>query len=146
MLGVGPDTISEQTIVDLVEQRREEGQQFELKASFPDKGKYLEFARGVAALANADGGVIVYGVAEKAHRADSVNRLTELAEHTSRLDKVLSQSVWPRVPTLTWHPIRASDADEGFVVLEVRPSQLRPHAVLEKNGALYYGERTGTRC
>ena len=143
VLGVGRDEISEQTIVDLVEQRREEGQQIEFKSVFPDKGKYLEFARGVAALANADGGVIVYGVAEKAHRADSVNQLTELAENTSRLDKVLSQSIWPRVPTLTWHPIRASDADEGLVVLEVRPSQLRPHAVLEKNGALYYGERTG---
>ena len=106
VLGVGPEDLCEQTITDLVGEHREEGPQFELKGSFPDKNKYLQFARGIAAFANAAGGVVVYGVAEKNHRADHSTPVQDLAENTSRLDKILSANVAPRIPTLRFRDLR----------------------------------------
>jgi len=52
----------------LVAERVEENQTLEFKRALPESGKNHDIAKDAAAMGNSGGGVIIYGVAEDAHR------------------------------------------------------------------------------
>lgn len=112
----------------MVEERLEETTRLDFKRQFPEPGKNDDLAKDVAAMANTDGGVIVYGIEQ-----DKMGRAKELRPFTvsgagervalvaqSWLDEPLT------VPSVYSIPCE-EDGTTGFLVVEVPPSDRAPH-------------------
>lgn len=108
-----------------------------------DKDKH-ELLKDVSALANSEGGDLVFGIEEKdgvAHALAPVR--SELADALERrLTQVLDAGLEPRVQGLRWHRVELED--DGFVlVLRVPASFQGPHSI-KVNQSRRFVMRNGT--
>ena len=106
-----------ESIQQLVADQASESEQLEFKSILPakdDRGKH-ELAKDFSAMANAQGGTIIYGIAEQKGNAHNLVSITEeLADNAiRRLSQSLAASVEPRLHGITFQEILT---DDGSVV------------------------------
>lgn len=111
----------------IVQERLEETIRLEFKRELPSSGKNDDVARDVAAMANTEGGVIVYGIEQDdAGRARALHpiSISGVAERATLVAQTLDES-------LTLLAVRTIPADashdQGFLVVEVPTSERAPH-------------------
>jgi len=102
----------------------------EFKAILPlnDEDARQEFRKDVCALANAEGGDLVYGIGERSSRANAVLQIpgTDFDGVKRRLRQILESRVEPRIHGIQFH--HCTLVDGGFVlVLRVPASYDGPH-------------------
>ena len=107
-----------------------ETQTLEFKAILPlnDEDARQEFRKDVCALANAEGGDLVYGISERSSRANAVLPVpgTDFDGVKRRLRQILESRIEPRIHGIQFH--HCALADGGFVlVLRVPASYDGPH-------------------
>lgn len=107
-----------------------ESQTLEFKALLPsnDEDARQEFRKDVCALANADGGDLIYGISEKASRASTILPIegTDFDGVKRRLRQILESKVEPRIHGIQFQHCQL--AAGGFVlVLRVPNSFNGPH-------------------
>jgi hypothetical protein len=108
-----------------------------------DPGKQ-EFVKDVCAFANADGGYLVYGIAEVAGSADELSPITgELHDSAKRrLSQVLNGGPEPRVQGIQFHHV---DVTGGYVLIVRIPSSFDgPHCFRVNNNSRRFVMRNGT--
>jgi len=134
MLADQLDKIDENLLKQVCNEQWDESPTLEFKAVLPqpapdDKPKQ-EFLKDVAALANAGGGDIVYGISEingKAHALVPIKETSYPGDATRRrLGQWLESGVEPRVSGINVHPVRLSSGDY-ILVIRVPASFQRPH-------------------
>ncbi|MGA9602319.1 MAG: ATP-binding protein [Methylocystis sp.] len=99
--------------------------------------KLAEFGRDallqeIVAFANADGGILILGMAEtkeKPARAANLCPLPAIFDLERRLRDAAIDCIEPRLPYLSIRAISAGTEGQGVVVCEVQPSRLAPHWV-----------------
>jgi hypothetical protein len=136
-----PQTLKDWTLLSieaLLDANCIEDGRFDWKAMFPpdDKGKD-RLVRSAAAMANAGGGFIVFGVADRGSGADRACGMAADAEMGARLASQLKRADPPIPHRLSNPPIPVAGG-RVIYVLEVRPD-LAPHADSEGR----YFERSG---
>jgi hypothetical protein len=112
-----------------------ESQSLEFKAVLPVKAGNLEFAKDVAALANADGGDLVFGVASSNDCASALRPISTPAADAEkrRLTLLVEAHIEPRLQGIEMREINLTGG--GYVlVLRIPASFTGPHAVV--NGVL----------
>ncbi len=122
-LALIPTTLDE--IKRIVTERLEETTRLEFKRNLPESGKGGDLAKDLAAMANAEGGGIIYGIDEDGGRAknlapfpvgDTADRVRLIAQ---TLDEPLNLSHVSTIPD--------GDKGEGYLVVEVPRSDRAPH-------------------
>jgi len=112
----------------MVEQRLEETTRLEFKRQLPEPGKNEDMARDFAAMANTDGGVVIYGIEQ-----DKLGRASELRPFavTGAAERVtlVAQNILDEPLTLgSVHSVASEDGGTlGFLVVEVPRSDRAPH-------------------
>jgi len=121
----------------------EEGPQMDAKAMLPPKGKNVDLAIDIAALAN-DGGVLIFGVGEDpATKRPTVLAPFALEGQRERIAQIVGSGL-DESPTISVHALaRASDPDNGYIVVVAPPSPHAPHMVTVGGKHRFYG-RTAT--
>lgn len=122
-----------------------EGQSLEFKAELPqrsDKAK-AEFLKDVAALANASGGAILFGVVEKGGKAEALAglQLSNSDAEVLRLSQILESGIEPRVAGIQFTPLKLGES--YVLVVDVPQSFDAPHRYLF-NGHSKFVQRSGT--
>ncbi|MCF7846550.1 MAG: ATP-binding protein [Candidatus Gracilibacteria bacterium] len=133
-LGKPVHEINQADLQKLIEEEVEESKHIEYKESLPSNGAEdkKEFAADVSAFANADGGVIIYGMKE--------NRETGMPEElcgvsvdnrddaVRRLDQMIMNKIAPRIPGVE---IVSVELEDGKIVLiiNIPKSFSMPHMV-----------------
>jgi len=113
-----------------------ESDQLDYKSELPQDSK--KFAKAVTAFANKGGGVLVYGIKDVKEAAGRVEHV-ELGQATTSLNQRLNQSMRPLIPGLRWTPVEFPEQKGyGLLLLEIPPSPLAPHAVLDRHQAHFY--------
>lgn len=107
-----------------------ETQTLEFKALLPlnDEDARQEFRKDVCALANAEGGDLVFGISEKIGRANAVLAIAgvDIDATKRRLRQILESKVEPRIHGIQFHAAPISSG--GFVlVLRIPSSYEGPH-------------------
>ncbi len=131
MLPLSLASINEARLLELCESECSESQTLEFKRELPgklDQEKH-ELCKDVVALANAEGGDLVYGIEEKDGVAGSiVGIITESADVAiRRINQVLDAGIEPRIHGLRIQQIAVS---EGYVlILRVPASYDGPHCI-----------------
>lgn len=129
----------------LVQNRVREGLRLDFKRDLlgnSDSDK-REFVRDVCAMANADGGDIVFGIDEREGEAVEFTGVgnVDLDAEILRLTEIIRSGLDPRLPSVRFKPVKTSNGISGLVA-RVPRSWLSPHRVLTLKDYQFY-LRTG---
>ncbi len=110
-----------------IDERIEETTWLEFKRQLPDSGKNDDLAKDLAAMANTEGGVIIYGIGQ-----DENGRAKELhpfgvSSASERVTLVAQTLDEPLTLRSVYSIPDQSDSDLGFLVVYVPRSQRAPH-------------------
>jgi len=128
-----------------------ESRSLDFKEAFPGSAQSdrLEFLKDVAAMANAAGGRILFGIAEK---RDDSGRPTGAAgaapgviepnvgQATLRLEQIIRSGIEPRIQGCRFYEVTLPDGPR-IVVLDIPRSWLAPHMVCLEGKQLFYARR-----
>lgn len=125
-----------ETIESFIKNSIEESVNIEFKAagalSKKDADK-KEVSKDVAAFANSDGGIIVYGISEKNHKADSFSFIDGTIFTKEWLEQIISSTIKRNIPDLKIFPIRnKGKIEESLYVVQIPSSIEAPHMSRDK--------------
>ncbi len=145
MLAKALSEIGPQDIQSLVTNGVSEGRTLEFKAALPGPkdDDVKEFLADVTALANADGGDIVFGVLDEdgvAVSSPGVEPFGSREAVTLRLESLLRDAIEPRIspsPQLIWLDTE-DDKALGYLLIRIPSSLGAPHRVTFKNWGKFF--------
>jgi len=115
---------------------------FDGKEALPhskDLRKSLDIATDVAAFANSNGGVLLYGVGEDKHKRLTRSTPIPLAGAAERVDQIVRTGV-AETPVIEIRPLPLTPgAPDGYLAIIVPPSPRAPHMVVVDGEHRYYG-------
>lgn len=92
-----------------------------------------EVSKDVAAFANSDGGIIIYGIEEKNHKADSFSFINGNVFTKEWLEQIISSTIKRNIPELKIFPIRNNGRiEESIYVVQIPSSIEAPHLSRDK--------------
>jgi len=95
--------------------------------------KKKEISKDVSAFANSDGGIIVYGLNENNHKADSLSFIDGNEFSKEWLEQVISSTIQRNIPNLKIFPIRnKGKINETIYVVQIPESFDAPHICKDK--------------
>lgn len=128
-------TLIPQTQEDLqgfIDNGAEENQNLEYKSSgaLLNNGDKLnvEIAKDVSAMANASGGMIIYGIkefdqADKKHLPEKLTGIDRSKFSKERLEHIIDQNISPRIEGLRIHVVSLKQIDEAVYIIEIPQSK-----------------------
>lgn len=144
-MGTTPDQATEGTLQALIDGAVREQNNLDFKGEDygNSDGEKREFAADIAAFANDRGGLLVIGLAEQDDIASALTPVELVDGHEATQRQIAAANIAPHTP-FEVHRVAASvEEGQGYYLLEVPPSPLRPHAV-RKNNDLRFPRRDGT--
>lgn len=134
----------EEYTIDIMESFIENGLEESIHIEFKSNGALLmtdgakkEISKDVSAFANSDGGIIVYGISEKEHKADSLSFIDGNTFTKEWLEQVISSSIQRNIPDLKIFPIRKDgNIKQSIYVVQIPPSIQAPH-ICNKDNRFY---------
>lgn len=92
-----------------------------------------EISKDISAFANSDGGIIVYGISEKNHVAESFSFIDGDEFSKEWLEQIISTTVKRNIPNLKIFPIRKeNDIEKTIYVVQIPISFEAPHMAKDK--------------
>lgn len=116
-------------ILSLIRNGAEENKHLEFKSSgaISDKHK-IEISTDVAAFANADGGIIIYGLSEVNHKAGEISPIDGNKYTKEWLELVINGNIQRRIENLYIIPIHINDNNsETIYIVKIPKSNNAPH-------------------
>lgn len=121
----------EKDILDLIENEIEESIYLDFKAGDAlgkSDSKRKEISKDVSAFANSDGGVIIYGVNEKNHKAHSLSFIDGNEFTKEWLEQIISSSIQRKISNLVISPVRfESNIEKTVYIVKIPKSFETPH-------------------
>lgn len=135
-----------QELVEFIAGGAQESQRIEFKSQFYGSGgnENAELAKDLSALANTEGGLILFGINEVAK--DDTGELCPIQideTFDARMRQVISSTVSPHLPFSCWWLRSEPDGTNGVMVVHVPRSPFAPHAISQSK-ELSYPVRRGT--
>lgn len=138
----------EADIERLCREREPEGLRLEFKEKEDpatpalSKGDKKAIARAVTALANSDGGFLVFGVktarGEEGDVASELRPIAEIRRFEANFALVCATQVGPELEGVNTNVITAGDAASGYLIATIPRSPRRPHMSMAPGEQRYY--------
>lgn len=142
----------ESAINDMIAERREESLHLEFKTLSTDANLTRDdrkmLAKAICGMANAEGGILIVGIETRKHdgvdAAFAKHPIDDLNRFRRLISAALPEMLSPQHSTIQLLAVPASEPGQGFLAIDVPPSDNRPHmSVSEKR---YFRRGTdGTR-
>lgn len=130
------DDYSFDDVQALIDNNVEESINLDFKASgalAKTDDKRREIAKDVSAFANSDGGIIVYGITEKNHKADSLSFIDGDDITKEWIEQVINTGVQRHIDGLKIFPIRKDgDINQSIYIVKIPYSYNVPHISKDK--------------
>lgn len=125
------DTYTLHDIQDLIDNEMEESIHLEFKSAGAVgkwDSKKAEMTKDVAAFANSDGGIIVYGLAENNHKASALSFIDGNVFTKEWFEQVLNSGIQQKINDIRIYPIRNNGRiDQTIYVVKIPKSFNTPH-------------------
>ena len=141
-----PETWTEEHLKKLCDGKVPENQRLDYKRelNIDSRDARFDVLKDITALANSDGGVIIYGIEEEKDKEMGAvaGRLTPLSglNPVDQINRIIRTSVSPAMECYFYPPIQAS-AGGFYIVAYVPQSLFRPHAVVRRDRLEWYVRR-----
>ncbi len=123
-------------ITALIDNEAEESVHLDFKAAgalSKDDKKKTEIAKDVSAFANSDGGIIVYGIEERDHKAYALSYIDGNTYTKEWLEQVIQDNIQRRIEGLEIFPIRENgDITKSIYIVKIPRSSNTPHMSADK--------------
>ena len=123
-------------ITALIDNEAEESVHLDFKAAgslSKDDKKKAEIAKDVSAFANSDGGIVVYGIEERDHKAYSLSYIDGNTYTKEWLEQVIQDNIQRRIEGLEIFPIRDNgDITKSIYIVKIPRSSNTPHMSADK--------------
>lgn len=133
------ETWTQQRLEAMIVNKAEESIHLDFKAAGAlgkEDGKRKEICKDVSAFANSDGGVLIYGLNEADHKADSFDFVDGDIFTKEWLEQTINDGIQRRIEGIHIHPVRFDDDIKKTVyVVEVPVSFAAPH--MSKDNRFY---------
>ena len=109
----------------LIQDGVEESQQLEYKSVLAQNDS-KEIGKDVSAMANASGGIIIYGIKEHSanrHLPESISPIDRSTFSKERLEQIINSNISPKVEGILIHPIQLESANQVAYVVEIPQSR-----------------------
>ena len=120
----------------LINNEAEESVHLDFKAAgslSKDDKKKAEIAKDVSAFANSDGGIVVYGIEERDHKAYALSYIDGNTYTKEWLEQVIQDNIQRRIEGLEIFPIRDNgDITKSIYVVKIPRSSNTPHMSADK--------------
>jgi hypothetical protein len=147
MLPVAPSQIDESLLGSVCSGHWPESQTLDFKRELPGNATRdrHEFLKDVSGMANADGGDLVYGIAERDGTAESLSPIVgqNLDEAKRRFTQLINDCIEPRITGVTLTDVQLSGGGAALVI-RVPASFDMPHRYRLENGNTRFVVRNGT--
>lgn len=145
MIPAAFDAIDETVLLALINCGVAEGRTLEFKRQLPGRSEddKKEFLADVTALANSQGGDLIYGLDEAGGMASALLGVEDDRDMTlNRLESLLRDGVEPRLTgaRIGWVSL-ASGA--GAVIIRIQPSPAAPHRITLRNSGKFFARNSG---
>lgn len=128
-------TITEEEIISLIKNEVEESINLDFKsAGSLDKSdsKKNEISKDVSAFANSTGGTIIYGIAEKEHKAHSLSPINGNEFTKEWLEQVINSRIQRKIEGIRIIPVRiGGQVDQTVYVVNIPESDNTPHMAFD---------------
>lgn len=126
-------------IQQYIDNKVEESTTLEYKsAGALDISKKKDIAKDVSAMANATGGIIVYGVSEEKHLPQEITPINRTQFTREWLDQVITHNIRPLINGITIHPVSIGTEPEHVVYVVEIPQSTTAHQVTAEKDYRYY--------
>ena len=133
------DEFCQADIQALIDNEAEESIHLDFKAAAAlgkTDGKKKELSKDVSAFANSDGGIIIYGMNEKEHKAESFSFIDGDVYTKEWIEQVVNSTIQRHIPDLKIFPVRIdSSFKKSVYVVKIPKSVDTPH--ISKDGRFY---------
>lgn len=123
-------------ITALIDNEAEESVHLDFKAAgslSKDDKKKAEIAKDVSAFANSNGGIIVYGIEERDHKAYALSYIDGNTYTKEWLEQVIQDNIQRRIEGLEIFPIRENgDITKSIYIVKIPRSSNTPHMSADK--------------
>lgn len=123
-------------IESIIKNQIEESINIEFKAAEAlamTDNKKKELSKDVSAFANSNGGIIIYGINEIDHKANSISFIDGNAFTKEWLEQIINSCIYRTIPNLRIFPIRKNgDIKKTIYVVQIPESTEAPHMAKDK--------------
>lgn len=143
--GVRITAIAEAHLQALIDDEVREGRRIEYKKIVEGGGDdRREFLADVSSFANAAGGDLLIGVAEKEGIAVELPgiRKADVDAETLRLEGMIRDGIEPRIPGIAIQPVELAGRDEVVLVVRIPRSWAAPHMVTFRGHSRFYSRNS----
>lgn len=127
---------AEDDLNQLIQAHTEESLYLEFKANGSlqmGDSKKNEIAKDISAFANSDGGILIYGINEINHIADSLSFVDGNLFTKEWLENVIQSRINRSLPNIEVHPIRFNgDFSKSVYIIKIARSHHAPHMTADK--------------
>lgn len=98
-----------------------------------EDAKKREISKDVASFANSDGGIIIYGISEKNHKASHFSYIDGNIFTKEWLEQVISSTINRNIPGLKIYPVRkGGNIEQSLYIVQIPASLEAPHMSKDK--------------
>lgn len=130
------EEFSEKDIQSLIDNEIEESIHLDYKDADSlgkSDGKKKELSKDIASFANSDGGVVIYGIQEKEHKASSISFVNGNEFTKEWLEQIINTTIQRHIPDLRIYPVRFNSSLEKTVyIVKIPKSTEAPHMSRDK--------------
>lgn len=130
------DDFNQDDIQKAINEKYEESLRLDFKAAGSlenTDSKKREISKDVSSFANSAGGIIIYGIKEDDHKADSFDFINGREITKEWIEHVIDSNINRRIPDLVIYPIRFDDdLEKSIYLIKIPESFATPHMASDK--------------
>ena len=139
------DLTSEKDISNLIKNKIQEDTNIDYKSPDFSKGDFnKELAKDVSAMANSDGGVIIYGVQEEDHFPKEIVWIEKDEGYCERIEQIINSKIFRKIEGIRVRRILSDDKSKFVIIIDIPKSDIAPHQVHEDSKQRKYYKRHGS--
>jgi hypothetical protein len=100
-------------------------------------GKKNEISKDISAMANSDGGIIIYGIAEyndsnRSHLPEKIDPVSRKNISKEWLEQIINTNIFPRISNIKITPVGINNSDDGVIYVVDIPKSNTAHQAKDK--------------
>jgi len=136
---------TEKDLLNLIQNKIQEDTNIDYK--IPDFSKLdfnKELAKDVSAMANSEGGIIIYGIKEEDQFPIEIVWIEKDERYKERIEQIISSKIFDKIDGVKVNKISSEDKKKFVIVIEIPQSDIAPHQVHKDNEQRKYYKRHGS--